>query len=164
MNPSAGALHDRREVEIIVNSNHSKEVERLLRTAGWFPKRRVDLAPWDALATVPFNSAREVLAEFGGLVIGETGRGIDLAKSDVDLRPKEYNRGFVGEPDLEAEAGQRLYPVATAHRSNGDVWIDESGRVYLEGDFPDGEVLRFLGSTFSEALEVLLLGKRRPNR
>ena len=147
-----------------MRGNHSVQVEGLLRRAGWQRGRRVDLAPWQSSPTRPFPAARDVLTEFGGLVVGEAGPGVDVAKSDVDLRPKAYNLEFDGEPDLEREVGQRLYPIATAYEGNGEVWIDESGRVYLEGDFPDGRQLQYLGPSFAAALEVLLLGRRRPQQ
>ena len=135
---------------------HSDAVERLLRQAGWYEGRRVDLSPWESQET-PFPAAREVLAEFGGLVIGETGPGIDLAKSDVDLRFMRPSPSSDPNPyeSFEREIGERLYWLGMVHRENAELVIGESGRVYDVFD-----ELLFIAPTFSAALESLLLGKR----
>ena len=146
-----------------MRTSHSKDVEELLRQAGWHPGRRIDLSPWVTHGMKLFPAARRILAEFGGLVIGDNERGIDTARSDVDLLPKSYNRDRASESDLEREVGSRLFPIATVQSSNGELWIDEGGRVYLEGDFPDGAELWYMGPTFIDALEVLLLGKLPPS-
>jgi hypothetical protein len=135
---------------------HSDAVIRLLRAAGWHEGRRIDVSPWESLPTKLFPAARRVLAEFGGLVIGETGRGIDFARSDVDLRLMRPSPGSSGYEDLEREMGQRLFWLGMVHDANAELVIDESGRVY---DYLDE--LRYLAPTFAAALEILLLGKRQ---
>lgn len=136
---------------------HSPKIERILRSAGWTPGRRIDLRVWNAFPVPPFTAAQSVLTEFGGLHLGSTGPGIDCATSDVDLTPQWPNRQFTDYPDLERSLGQRLYPLGVTHRANMDLLIDESGRVYeLQDD------LHFVASTFADALEIILLGKRRP--
>lgn len=133
---------------------HSEAVARLLRQAGWYEGRRIDLSPWESLEK-PFPAAREVLCEFGGLVIGETGRGVDFARSDVDLRFRLPSPNSSGHGDLEREIGQRLYWLGMVHDSNAELVVDESGRVYALLDELD-----CVAPTFAAALEVLLLGKR----
>ncbi|MCG3134805.1 MAG: hypothetical protein HMLKMBBP_02187 [Planctomycetes bacterium] len=135
---------------------HSPAVRRILRSAGWTDGRRIDLGPWQAFPVSPFPAAQAVLTEFGGLHFGSTGPGIDCARSDVDLTPSWPNRRFTGYPDLERSIGQRLYPLGETHRANMELLIDESGRVYeLQDD------LHFVAPTFADALEIILLGKRR---
>src|SRR6185295_15236607 len=108
----------------------SPEVEAILRRAGWFEGRRFDLAIYDTFPMKPHAAAREVLSEFGGLHIGETGRGIDCARSDVDLRPEWTDRSFEGYEELDAAVGSVLYPLGETHRQNAYLLIDERGRVY----------------------------------
>ena len=47
-----------------------------------------------------------------------------------------------------------------AHGDNYEVWIDEGGRVYIEADAE----LVYSAPTFKDALEDLLLGRRRTYR
>lgn len=68
----------------------SKKYRRILRKGGWYPGRRANLKAWDSRPTKPFAAVRAVLSEFGGLVLGKCGAGIDMARSDVDFTAKPY--------------------------------------------------------------------------
>lgn len=137
-------------------STHSAEVARLLLDAGWQPGRQVSTELWEADVVRPFPAALAVLREFGGLQIGTKGPGLDFARSDVDLTYCKPTRPeWVGYPDLERSVGQRLCTLGVVHGGNAELLIDESGRIYHLA-----EDLNLVASSFSEALEALLLGKR----
>lgn len=133
----------------------SPAVEALLREAGWTQGRQVSLQPWLSRAMKLFPEAQRVLTEFGGLKIGRYGEGIEVAKTDVDLRPNWTDPNFAGYPQFEAKLGQRLYTLGRVAQGNGYLLIDESGRIFhLLND------LMYAGPTFESALEAFLLGRR----
>lgn len=137
-----------------MTARFSPRVEAELRAAGWFEGRRTDISIWDTFPMRPFAAAREVLVEFGGLRIGDTGPGTDFARSDVDLTPTWTNLSFDGYHDLERLVGQLLYPLGQVHRRNGELLIDETGTMYLLW-----EELMHVAPSFDQGLELLLLGK-----
>lgn len=128
-------------------------IEKLLREAGWGEGRRVDLGSWLEVDPDIFPAAREVLEAFGGLRIGHTGAGIEVAASDIDLRflpPTELSIGYETE---EEQLGQRVYFLGMIHNGHAEMLIDESGAIYdLADDF-----IR-VAPTFAEALVPILLG------
>jgi hypothetical protein len=64
----------------------SSAVLEILRRAGWHEGRNVTaIVPPPQFSLFP--CAQDVLAEFGGLHIGECGAGVDCATSDVNLDP-----------------------------------------------------------------------------
>jgi hypothetical protein len=69
----------------------SAEAERALRTAGWYPGRRVDTTLWrDCFEPVGLplhEAAQRFLAEFGGLTFEISGPGITRAKEPFELDP-----------------------------------------------------------------------------
>ncbi len=134
----------------------SAEVETILRQGGWFEGRRFDLTVYDEFPMRPHAAAGEVLAEFGGLQLGEVGPGIDCARSDIDLTPAWTDSEFTGWSDLDQRVGSRLYPLGEFHRGNAYLLIDEARRIHAIGP---GDLF-LIAPTFDEALELLLLGKR----
>lgn len=129
-------------------------VERILRSAGWSENR--DVAPLDGVMQAPlFPKAEEVLRQFRGLHFGECGPGIDCATSDVEIDP---SLALYLLPEIEALAltlGTRLFPLGEVCRGHGYLIMDEQGATYLLSD-----VLEPYASSFAQALEMLLLGKR----
>lgn len=140
----------------------SPEVVALLRSAGWHEGRRIDLTLWDQEEVRPFGVARDILSEFGGLHIGDTGPGVDMARSDVDLRHDAILSFWDHFRERERQVGCRVYPLGSVHHAHGEILISESGRVYLDSCVH--ELFECVGQTFSEGLERLLLGKHpRPD-
>lgn len=133
------------------------EVEQILRRAGWFPDRRNGLSCVTISSDLPmFPSALVVLEEFGGLVWGETAKGIDIARSKVAIDP-----GLVDLPRKRVEAasaalGIRVYPLGE-EADMPTIVVDERGRVYLLLD----ELLP-TAPTFDKAILSWAFGKKRP--
>ena len=97
-----------------------------------------------------------MLAQFGGLTVGCCGAGEECATSDIRFGP-------VGptDPDIRiwnTLLGTTLIGVAECHRSHGELYVDSSGRYYGLSGVHDA--FDFEGSTFGEAVEGLLLGRR----
>jgi hypothetical protein len=132
----------------------SQPVLKMLLESGWSEGRRV------SISSIPlpdefslFAKAEQVLTEFGGLKIGESGRGVNRSASDVEIRPlagtglaqelKKY------EPLIDAS----LYPIGYVENRHCTLLIDNLGRVYLI----NGWLIR-RARDFDRALEYLLLG------
>jgi len=139
----------------------SKQSERVLRRAGWYPGRQVPelVSKWKnhpAIADIEmFETAERFLLEFGGIEVTQSGPGVNLARSPFKIDPTvAYHQS-----DLFTEFGRmvdtRLYPLGEA----ADRWyylaIGENGRVYYVM-----EDIVLAGYTEDEALENLLIGRR----
>ena len=137
------------------NRRFSEPVVTLLIKAGWYEERNVLSQLTLPLGFEHFKAADTILAEFGGLKIGECGRGIERATSDLEIDPSLCD-GLEGQL---AEASDRrkvkLYPLGEVHHGHGCVIVDEIGIIYLLSD-----VLEKWADSFDEALEILLLGKK----
>jgi hypothetical protein len=131
----------------------SQTVLEILRNAGWFEGRNVPIPL--AGEYQPFPNAQIVLAEFGGLHIGDCGAGVDCARSDIEIDPNLAIHLFPELKAVERSINSRLFPLGEVHRGHGYLVIDENGRIYLLSD----ELSRFAPS-FARSLELLLLGKK----
>jgi hypothetical protein len=128
-------------------------VQELFLKAGWKFSNESVLAGDDATPTELV--AKKICAEFGGLRVGVTGRGRDLAASDVF---------FFSEPNTEesslAEPWEKtvgnLDAIASAHHDHMVFLVSVTGRYYVFTD-PDAQ-LYLVGRSFGEAMERLLLG------
>ena len=120
--------------------------------AGWSPTRRVAV-PRQVLVGHP---AYDVLAEFGGLRVGHVGSGEECASSDVSFHQVPEGNSLV-------QAWSRLLQtqlegVAEVHNAHGELYMDSTGRVFEVSLIDDA--FCFVGSSFTEAIERLLLGRR----
>ena len=135
--------------------NFSDEVARMLSESGWYSGRNAEKALKLPAGFAVFPAASQILKEFGNLKCGKRGRGIDRARSTLNLDPSLA----AGESDrfdpYARLLGARLYPLGEADDGHSFVAIDDKGRVFLVMDF-----MMFVGEDFVSALETLLLGKR----
>ncbi|PBB22552.1 hypothetical protein CK228_30860 [Mesorhizobium sp. WSM4312] len=125
----------------------------IFAAAGWFPGRKVPVSP-----TVPAgHPVAAILSEFDGLKVGETGSGIECARSDISFwwSPDEgYEEIF----EIEALLQTKLACFAAAHNYHVSLYVDGGGRVFVVSPSMPG--IGFMGSTFGEAMERTLLGLR----
>ena len=142
---------------------HDPDVERLLLAAGWHPGRRVAelVTQWrgalESDGGFQLHAAAEsVLLEYGGLVIESHGPGRDLARAPLHLDPMlalgEEDRLHEYFPEL---AGRDLFPLGETDHGHAFLAIDRQGAVVQVMDEVYGK-----WSSFDEALESLLLGRR----
>jgi hypothetical protein len=129
----------------------SNSVRSIFSDAGWKPGRRVQVR-----AAVPKgHPAYAILAEFGGLAIGEEGRGKECATSAIAFEHQEADRSIL----LWAELLQsRLVGVADVSNGHAELYVDEFGRFFFASCIHDA--FAFEGASFPEAMERLLLEKR----
>ncbi len=127
-------------------------VELLFRAAGWFAARQIEVDP-----RVMVNPlAASLLAEFGGLHVGQTGAGVECARSDIEF-------GFQDLGWFDAFGAWRnlisrsLTPVADLHHQHGYLLVDTE--FYYAINIIDFELV-FHGASFGEAVKQLLLGLR----
>lgn len=119
--------------------------------AGWYPWRTRAVP-----AGVPRNHpAAEVLAAFKGLTVGKTGRGIEVATSDIHFCHVETDEEIATWNEL---LGETLIGIAEVHHSDGELFIDRAGRCYGRSTVHDA--FCFEGTTFVEAVEKLITGRR----
>jgi hypothetical protein len=134
----------------------SAETEEVLRTAGWFPGRKIDTASTvSALKEdgfVPHDSALTFLREFGNLHVDVHGSGVSCARVPFAFDPLEAS----GEQDRFLEWGEslgvQLLPIGYLDHHRYLLGIDHMGDVYLVADW----VSRF--GAVDSALEKLILG------
>jgi hypothetical protein len=130
-----------------------ESVQKLLLKAGWFPGRDVELP---ALPTdyVLFDKAEKALREFGALKVGETGAGVDLAKSDTLFLPA-MAEGMSPGTGVFSKAGKRIYPLGELYGGAALLFIDEEGGVHYWHDEVEP-----VAPSLDQALVKLLLGIR----
>lgn len=130
------------------------EVARVLLDAGWFPGRDIgaEIDAWAAArlgGPAIFPAARAVLAEFGGLTIGDrAGWGFTSY-----LYPARSGVVLGRSPGLTEEYGIAAFPLGV-NEDDGEIAMDEQGRVY----FLHWADWFHLGATIEEALVSLIRG------
>jgi hypothetical protein len=127
-------------------------VRPLFVAAGWRSGRTVALSP----APRADHPAAAILAEFGGLTVGQTGAGEECARSDITFRqlpPDDLILDVWGKL-----LRTQLIGVADVHHAHAELYMDSAGRCFVASIVDDG--FYFEGASFSEAIERLLLGRR----
>jgi SUKH-3 immunity protein of toxin-antitoxin system len=126
-------------------------VRAAFATAGWAAPRQVTVPP-----VVPRqHPAYEILTEFGGLKIGQVGRGEECAKSALTFEYVESNPAIPAWADL---LQSQLIGVAEIDNGHAELYVDASGRFFFASCIHDA--FAFAGVSFGEAMECVLLGRR----
>lgn len=124
------------------------------REAG-YQKNPIDSAINDKPHSAP-ERVNEIISEFGGLRVGQTGAGCEQAASNIHF----YSEANLTNDSLLVEAWNskigKLSAFATAHNDHIIIFVSDIGNYYAFTD-PD-ECLYMVGSTFGEAMERILLG------
>ena len=111
----------------------SREVEDVLRCAGWLPGRRVDLGQWkNSLSEFVWHDAAEnFLREFGGIRVEASGPGVDCAREPFEFDP-ELAIGEGGRfLELSEVYGKKFFPLGETGQGEFFLAIDEKSVVYL---------------------------------
>lgn len=141
-------------------AEQSTDVTDMLRDAGWHEGRAVGSAL--SLDYMPlFPHAQSAMNEFGNLVVGKNGRGIQCATSKIIFNPDLVRHLKKTIQRYEAALQLRLYALGEIDDGHASLLIDEIGRVYVLSMM--SLELHPLSSHFAEGLELLLLGKRLAN-
>ena len=134
-------------------------IKPLFVAAGWHPGRRVRV-PLNAFGGEPiFPAAELLLAEFANLHVGTTGKGRDLARSDVHFDPVNIPEDAERVAPFQSQINAQLFPLGTAHNGHETLFVDERGRIYSV-NAPVGEFW-LMDLSFVSAMTSLLLGLRR---
>lgn len=134
----------------------SRETERVLRAAGWYPGRRIDVSGWvcelEESGFLMHEAAVEFLSEFGGLRVNVHGPGISCVKEPFELDPLLC----LGEDDRFRgwgnTLGKHLAPLGELDHGRFFLGIDAHAVIHLVVDW----VASF--GPVSEALDRLILG------
>lgn len=156
-------------------SRFSPSADQQLRAAGWFPGRRIDVAPflnhWRTCgAPTPHSAARAFVEEFGGLHIHPADPN-DASDVQVDLtghpppllgflpdilrpRPFRWQRRVLRRLNLPHDL------VFVGEGGRGHTWLlmDESGRVYEFASIAR-PTLSLAGRSGDEMIENAVAGK-----
>jgi hypothetical protein len=119
--------------------------------SGWAPGRRIAVSS----AVAADHPAHAILAEFGGLMVGESGCGEECAKMDVmfqALWPDSSIRVW------EELLVTQLIGVADVCQKHEELYVDHHGRLF--GASVVHDAFYFRGASFGGAMEGLLLGRR----
>ncbi|NNE84415.1 MAG: hypothetical protein HKN28_10645 [Alphaproteobacteria bacterium] len=127
-------------------------VRTLFKTAGWHPGRNTTVST-KILTTHP---AAIVLAEFGGLKVGEAGDGEECAKDDVNFHEIWPVNSII--PIWSKLLSKELIGITEVHNGHCEMYIDDTGRCFGLSLIHDA--FYFEGDSFSEAIENMLLGRR----
>ena len=126
-------------------------VRPLFVAAGWHPGRRMAPAPGVSVD----HPAATILAEFDGLRVGKMGAGEECATSDLAFQQLPREDPVID--TWESLLSTRLVGIAEFHRAYGELHIDSVGRCFANSIVDD--VFAFVGASFGEAVECLLLGR-----
>jgi hypothetical protein len=102
------------------------------------------------------HPAHEILAEMGGLHIGQSGPGIECATSDLHFAFREADEEYGS--CWGSLLASKLVAIAEVGNCHGWLFVDEGGRFFGGSQIHDA--FYFEGDTFAEAAERLLLGRR----
>jgi len=141
----------------------SNEVEAILASQGWFPKRRIDIRSWiEQLQGEGFHSsciAAQILQNLGGLKFAPPRPGnTAYAPDDIIFNPIAAASGEIDRFDGWNQRYQlNLFPLGECLHIM-ILSVNEDGRVFAgtRGAFC------LVGADLSEALEVLTLARKRP--
>jgi len=109
----------------------SNETLKILRDAGWYEGRRIDIKEieesLEKIGYTVFPEVKSFLREFGNLVIEDT---INDETHNTSIRFANYygNGTF---KSIEKYAGEKLVPVGMIDSGNLQLFVSESGRVYI---------------------------------
>jgi SUKH-3 immunity protein len=126
-------------------------IRTIFADAGWKAGRRITVP-----TVVPLeHPAHLVLAEFGGLTVGQNGRGEECAKHSLSFGYIEPDRAVLRWAEL---LQSQLIGVAEIEGGHAELHVDASGRWFFVSCIHDA--FAFEGMSFAEAMERELLGRR----
>ncbi len=149
-----------------MNLRFSPDTEGILRAAGWFPGRRVDVTAWTARLESEgircFPAAAAALAALGGLHVKPPPRPrAPVAPTDVLFDPVAAASGEADRSvDWQRAAGVPLFPLGEAYGFRC-LLLGLNEHVYVDHEVAQ---LALVGRSFGEAADALFLGTRRPTR
>jgi hypothetical protein len=107
--------------------------------------------------SVPLDHpARDILAEFGGIVVGSCGAGEECATSDLAFNAIDQSDHLI--EVWSSLLDTKLVGIAEYHHAHGELYVDDSGRCFGRSCVHDA--FYYVGASFAEAVERLLLGRR----
>ncbi|WP_234401269.1 SUKH-3 domain-containing protein [Pseudoalteromonas sp. T1lg23B] len=130
-------------------------IAKLFVDAGWHEGRQVEGQNQTLSASsAAHKNAASVLAEFGGLNVGEVGPGRELSASDISFRTEAFDFGNEFHNYWQS-LDVSLYAFASAHHDHMLLLVDDQNNFYIFTD--PGEQLYKVGS-FEETMKRVLLG------
>ncbi len=144
----------------------SERVEAALIDAGWQPGRSVTEQTAEAIRLTcadvgrngerhqPFPAVVRMLDEFGGLGLKADREGGDYLPRPFAIDPTMASGSAETLADFGRLLGLPLFPVGTEGRYESIIAMDERGRLFALDH--TGEY--FLGDSFEEAMETLVMG------
>lgn len=135
--------------------NTEEYINKLFLDAGWFEDRKIKIKlPLFGSINAAHKNANIVLAQFGGLEVGEVGAGRELSASNISFRSEAFD--FGGEfHNYWSNLNTSLYSFASAHHDHMLLLVDENNVFYIFTD-PDEQLYKI--GTLEETIKRVLLG------
>jgi hypothetical protein len=137
----------------------TSRVEAVLRKAGWYPGRAIDIAIWrDSIAAHGITlsrAAEDALIEFGELRIDISGPGRDHALEPFVFDPAEPAENPEDLAEYATSLGYGLAPLGLFGYANHFMVQADSGAVILLA-----EDVVIMGSDLDRSIEAMVLGVR----
>jgi NAD(P)-dependent dehydrogenase (short-subunit alcohol dehydrogenase family) len=112
----------------------SREVDEVMRRAGWYPGRSVDVDQWRPGSSSEISmhpAAEQFLSEFGGLSVDVNGAGVDVGREPFVFDPTDELGDEGRYAEWGADIGRSLFPVGFFRREVFHLAIDEESVIYL---------------------------------
>ncbi|QTL34998.1 SUKH-3 domain-containing protein [Pseudoalteromonas viridis] len=130
-------------------------ITKLFVDAGWHEGRKIEGKNQASnSSSAAHKNAVAVLAEFGGLDVGEVGSGRDLSASDISFRTEAFDFGNEFH-NYWQNLDMSLFAFASAHHDHMLLLVDDENNFYIFTD-PDEQLYK-VGS-FKETMKRVLLG------
>jgi SUKH-3 immunity protein len=146
---------------ISASQRFSPKVDTVLRRAGWYSGRNLKRFEYAAGWPV-FPKVTEILREFDGILAGRVWEpsvfpAISGYYLEVTSRCRTKLQEYKDEGNFSAIQEEIIHPIGMSEFRNGQLFIGQSGKIYLSWD--DGDLEDYC-SSFDEAVERLLVNDK----
>lgn len=130
--------------------------------AGWHEGRKVALSDSYSKEVPNSHPANEILAQFGGLTVGEAASGQECATDVIAfvLPSEEFNPDWESSPikTWNTLLKTKLVCIASVHHDHGELYVDTTGRCFGLSLIHDA--FCFEGESFVKAMHRAMFGIR----
>ena len=135
--------------------NSEEYINKLFLDAGWHKGRKIKIRkPLFGVKNVAHQNANTILAQFGGLEVGEVGAGREVSASDISFRSEAFDFGSEFN-NYWSNLNKSLFAFASAHHDHMLLLVDDDNIFYIFTD-PDEQLYKIGG--FNETVKRVLLG------
>jgi len=131
-----------------------KTLRKTLIDYGWFEGRTIKVENHKLDNSKAVKNAIEIISEFGGLKIEETGKGINSASGDISFFLIPISDNLINK--IPNSGG--LICFASAHNQHMGLYVDGNRKYYVYTD-PDSQLYEFLIDSLEELIGDVIYGR-----